>query len=226
MKSGADNRRKTIIAASLGAVALGCIIYMLFSLFGGPSESAPTPQPSATKATTKAEQDIEASSANPKASQATTAGGLGAIPGVDAQKLASTSSSLDPTLDETAMLRTENLVYSGSGRNIFSLVSAPATPLPLPKVVPNPRQGPILPPQPPPPPPTCPPSCPPINLKFFGTAQRGNTRQAFLLQGDDVYLASTGDIVAHKYRIVSIEAGSIHVEDLSNGNTQTLPLQQ
>ena len=42
-----------------------------------------------------------------------------------------------------------------------------------------------------------PPSCPPINLKFFGTAVRANgQRQAFLLQGDDVFLASPGDIVA------------------------------
>ena len=74
---------------------------------------------------------------------------------------------------------------------------------------------------------TCPPACPPINLKFFGTAQRGNgARQAFLLQGDDVYLASEGDIVAHKYKIRSIAANSLQVEDLSNGNTQTLPLQQ
>jgi hypothetical protein len=124
------------------------------------------------------------------------------------------------------MLRTENLVYTGTGRNIFSLVYTPVAMPVLPKVIPSARIKPVGPPPLPPPPPTCPPSCPPINLKFFGTATRGNVRQAFLLQGEDVYLASTGDIVAHKYKIVSIEAGSIHVEDLTNGYTQTLPLQQ
>jgi len=225
MKSGADNRRKTIIAGSLGAVALGCVIYLLITQLGGSSDNTPTPQPAAAAA--KTEAATPAAAANAKAVQAGGGIGLGAIPGVDAQKLANTSSSLDPTLDEMAMLRTESLVYSGTGRNIFSLVYEPPVVVPsgpLPSARPT---GPVLPPQPPPPPPTCPPSCPPINLKFFGTAQRGSgPRQAFLLQGDDVYLASAGDIVAHKYKILSIEANSIHVEDLSNSNTQTLPLQQ
>jgi hypothetical protein len=140
--------------------------------------------------------------------------------------MASTSSSLDPTLDETAMLRTESLVYSGTGRNIFSLVYVPPAPK-IPDVPFSARPtGPVAPPLPTPPPPTCPPSCPPINLKFFGVATRTNgTRQAFLLSGEDVYLAAQGDIVARKYRIVSISANSIQVEDLTNHNTQTLPLQ-
>jgi hypothetical protein len=39
-----------------------------------------------------------------------------------------------------------------------------------------------------------------------------------------VYLAAEGDIVARKYRIVSIGATNIQVEDLVNHDTQTLPL--
>ena len=71
-----------------------------------------------------------------------------------------------------------------------------------------------------------PPPPPPINLKFFGTAKRGAGKmQAFLLQGEDVYLAAEGDIVARKYKIVSISNNSIRVTDLQNDNTQTLPLQ-
>ena len=50
-------------------------------------------------------------------------------PGPEAKKVVSSSGNLDPTLDQTAMLRTEHLVYSGSGRNIFSLVYAPPTPV-------------------------------------------------------------------------------------------------
>jgi hypothetical protein len=49
--------------------------------------------------------------------------------------------------------------------------------------------------------------------------------QAFFLSGDDVYLASEGDIVARKYKIVSISPNSARVEDLQNNNTQALPLQ-
>jgi hypothetical protein len=77
-----------------------------------------------------------------------------------------------------------------------------------------------------PPAPVGPPPPPPINLKYFGTALRTNgVRQAFLLNGEDVYLASAGDIVARKYKILSIDANSIRVEDLQNQNTQSLPLQ-
>jgi hypothetical protein len=224
MKSGAENRKKTIIAGALGAAALICIIYIFTQLFGGSSDNTSMPQPATTAA--KPEAGIEGSSAGAKVTQSNGAT-VTAIPGVDAQKLASTSSSLDPTLDESAMLRTESLVYSGSGRNIFSVVYEPPPPPPvMPTHIPNPHIQPAGPPPPPPPPPTCPPSCPPIDLKFFGTAQRGNARQAFLLQGEDVYLASPGDIVAHKYKIVSVAPNNIQVEDLSNGNTQTLPLQQ
>jgi hypothetical protein len=147
--------------------------------------------------------------------------------GPAAKKIGSSSGNLDPTLDESAMLRTEHLVYSGAGRNIFSLVSVPEQVMP--KAVTDGRlhgpTGPLPSPLPPPPPPTCPPSCPPINLKFFGTYTRNGVRQAYLLQGDDVFLASPGDIVARKYKIVSIANNSIQVEDMTNNNTQTLPLQ-
>jgi len=225
MKGGAENRRKTIIAGVLGGVMVCTMGYVLYSNFGGSSDSTPTPpQPTATTAS-KPEAG-EPLAANAKTTQ-NNGNPVVAIPGVDAQKLATTSSSLDPTLDESAMLRTESLVYSGAGRNIFSLSSMPVAPIAvLPANLPSARNQPVLPPPAPLPPPTCPPTCPPINLKFFGTAQRGNTRQAFLLQGEDVYLAAAGDIVAHKYKIVSIATTNIQVEDLSNGNTQTLPLQQ
>jgi hypothetical protein len=74
-------------------------------------------------------------------------------------------------------------------------------------------------------PPPGPPPPPPIDLKFFGTATSANGhRQAFLLKGEDVLLASDGDIVQRRYKIVTISANSVLVEDLTNNNRQTLPL--
>jgi hypothetical protein len=226
MKLGAENRRKTIIAGSLGAVALVCVVYMYNALFGG---SSPTPPPSvapiAAAPATNSKPAAPAVGVTGPATKGASSGGvgLGAAPGVAATKLASTSSSLDPTLDETAMLRTESLVYSGTGRNIFSAIYTPPPP-PMPKNVPSAR--PKQPAYVPPPQPTGPPPPPPINLKFFGTAKRQNgVLQAFLLQGENVYLASPGDIVARKYRIERIDRTSIQVTDLQNNNTQTLPLQ-
>ncbi len=218
MKAGAENRKKTITAGALVAVALCCIFYAYNALFGGTS-AAPPPTVAPINRPAPA---TNAAPAQAAAVTAANAGRSASIAGVDAVKLAHTSASLDPTLDETAMHRAESLVYSGIGRNIFSLTYTPP-PVRLPTHVPPPRPKPLpLPPAPPP----GPPPPPPIDLKFFGTARRSNGLvQAFLLQGDNVYLASAGEIVAHKYKIVSINLNSIQVEDLQNNNTQTLPLQ-
>ena len=51
-------------------------------------------------------------------------------------------------------------------------------------------------------------------------------KQAFLLSGDDVYLASPGDIVAKRFRVGQISSFGVQVTDLGSNNTQTLPLQQ
>jgi hypothetical protein len=219
VKGGTENRKKTIIAGVLVAAALCCIIYSYNMFFGGTSTPAPTPAPAKAAAPVAAATSGKPSSTAPTPSAN---GGAALAPGVAAVKMASTSSSLDPTLDESAMLRTEGLVYSGSGRNIFSATYVAEVAMPT--NVPNPRQGPPIPTLPPvqtgPPPP------PPIDLKFFGTAVRTNgLKQAFLLNGEDVYLASVGDIVARKYKIVSIGTINIQVEDLLNKDTQTLPLQ-
>jgi hypothetical protein len=215
MRPGAENRKKTITAGALVAVALCCIFYAYNALFSGTSAAPP---PTVAPITRPARTTSTAA-----APAAANQGRNASIAGVDAVKLANTSASLDPTLDETAMHRAESLVYSGTGRNIFSLTYTPPAAL-LPTHVPPPRPKPnpiTLPPAPVGPPPP-----PPINLKFFGTARRSNGLvQAFLLQGDNVYLASAGEIVAHKYKIVSINLNSIQVEDLQNNNTQTLPLQ-
>jgi hypothetical protein len=64
-----------------------------------------------------------------------------------------------------------------------------------------------------------------IDLKFFGTEILANgTRQAFLLHDDSVFLASVGDVVLRRYRVVAIEGKSIRVEDMQYKDTQTLPL--
>ena len=194
------------------------LLRMYSALFGGTSSAPP---PTIAPVNTPAHTTKPAAGPAQAATQVPANAAHTSMPGVDAVKLASTSASLDPTLDETAMHRTESLVYSGTGRNIFSLTYTP--PPIMPTRVPPPRPKPN--PGPPPPPPGPPPP-PPINLKFFGTAKRQNgPLQAFLLQGDNVYLASAGEIVAHKYKIVAINLNSVQVEDLQYNNTQTLQLQ-
>jgi hypothetical protein len=208
-----SQKKKLIVYCVFGVVLVIFLIYSYNAFFGGSSAAPPPTAPVA--ATLPA--------AKPRTGNAPVVEGTGqgVAPGIAATKVASTSSSLDPTLDERAMLRTESLVYSGSGRNIFSLVYTPPA-AELPKNLPPARPVAAA----APPAPTGPPPPPPINLKYFGTVVgSGGKRQAFLLHEDDVYLASEGDIVARRYKIVSITATSAKVEDLSNQNQQSLPLQ-
>ena len=145
---------------------------------------------------------------------------VGTTTGAAAKSVGTTAASLDPTLKMGPMLVTESLVYSGSGRNIFSATAAPVDiPKPIAPARPTKAAVPVFTPPPGPPPP------PPIDLKFFGTetSQDGRTR-AFLLNGEDVFLASPGDIVKRRYKVDSIKANAIVVEDLTDNNKQTLPL--
>jgi hypothetical protein len=216
----AKDKKQIVVVSIFGALLLVFVVYAYNSFFGGsPNPAATAPSVTAPVVTRSSESRVETESTTIPAGNARK--GEGPAPGVAAKRMASTSSSLDPTLDESAMLRTESLVYSGTGRNIFSSISAP--PMVIPNNVPKARPGVVLPVMPPMP--VGPPPPPPINLKYFGTAVRLNgRRQAFLLQGEDVYLASEGDIVARKYRIVSIGTNNIQVEDLVYKDTQTLPL--
>lgn len=232
MNKGTENRKKTIIAGGLGAVALIAVGTQLWGFLGGSDTPKPPAPPVIKDATVPAARVSTSSLSNAAATRGVTTAApsstAAVAPGVAATVLANASSSLDPTLDEAAMLRTESLVYTGTGRNIFS---ATYTPPPPPINIPNglsarPKKEAYVPPPPPPPPPTCPPTCPPINLKFFGTLKDNGRMQGFFLAGDDVYLAKEGDIVSRKYKIVSIGANTARVEDLQNNNTQSLPLQQ
>jgi hypothetical protein len=216
----ARDKKQIVVVSIFGVLLLVFVVYAYNSFFGGSPNPAATAPTVIAPVTRSSESRVETESTVIPAGNAR-AGQSGAAPGVAAKRMASTSSSLDPTLDESAMLRTESLVYSGTGRNIFSSISAP--PMVIPSNVPKARPGVVLPVMPPMP--VGPPPPPPINLKYFGTAVRVNgRRQAFLLQGEDVYLASEGDIVARKYRIVSIGTSNIQVEDLVYKDTQTLPL--
>lgn len=200
MKVGAEDKKKLATLAVVGVLGLGSIVYIYTSLSG-----TDTPAPAAAPVVTT-------KPAAPAAKPAKASSGVAANVGT-------TSAELDPTLKMNPMLVTESLVYSGTGRNIFSAASMPVIPKPIAPVRPKTPAPPVDTPPPGPPPP------PPIDLKFFGTATSANgKRQAFLLKGDDVFLASDGDVVSRRYKVITVSANSILVEDLVTNNRQTLPL--
>jgi hypothetical protein len=146
---------------------------------------------------------------------ATTAGG-------EATKVTNPNADLDPTLHPGWMAQAESIEYTGNGRNIFSLSSAPVAIPEAIKTARNTQPTQVVDTGPPPPPPP-----PPIELKFFGfSARQSGLRRAFFLKGDDVFIASEGDVVDHRYKVVKIAPTSVQVEDIPYSNTQSLPLIQ
>jgi hypothetical protein len=206
--SSAGEDQKKIAAVVAFVVIAAAIFYFEYFYTGTPS----TPEPVATVPVAPPVQTAETAAPVTTGAKA-------------ARSLGTTSAALDPTLHMDAMLVSESVVYAGFGRNIFSPNSAPPMAIPQPKgparplvaVAPVPVAPPVIVP--------CPPNCPPIDLKFFGVETGSNgARKALLLHGEDVFVASPGEIVMRRYRVVTVDAKTIEVEDMQNNNKQTLPL--
>ncbi len=193
LRMGAEDKKKVAIAAVLGLIVLGLGGKMLWENFATPDIVTTTP----AIVTTQQPPTISGARSAPKVATA----------------------NLDPTLHPEWMTATESMTYTGTGRNIFSLVSAPPV-IEQPKASARPMQVVNAGPPPPPPPPV-------IDLKFFGfSSEKSGSKKAFLLRGEDVFIAAEGDVVDRRYKVVKILPFSVQVEDLPYKNTQTLPLVQ
>jgi hypothetical protein len=94
MKMGAEDKKKLGILAVVGVLALGAAFYMYSEL----STPDAAPQPVTTTVTVPVKAPAKSG---------------------EAKYVGTAATHLDPTLHMKAMLVTESLVYSGSGRNIF-----------------------------------------------------------------------------------------------------------
>jgi hypothetical protein len=207
LRLGTENKRQVYWVIGLFSVVAVIGGYELYGMFSGPS-TPPRPipvqsVPVAGSSRPSVGQNLQASNAQ----------------GPEAQKL--TNDGIDPTLHLERLAQSEDVEYAGTGRNIFSADSAP--------VVPERPIAPARPLQPTvttPPPPPGPPKPPAIDLKYFGYTQTNDKSfKAFFVHGDDVFMARTGEIVDHRYKVLAIGPGSVQVTDLSYNNTQTLSMQ-
>lgn len=143
------------------------------------------------------------------------------------KKTGVSTSSLDPTVHFDILRLSQNVTYTGSGRNIFRMEAAALTTIP--PMVSGPRGGPTRPDvgansadKPSPPPPTIP-------LRFYGFANRpGEPNRIFLVDNGEKFIAKEGDIVERRYKIVhinnQINSQSVMVEDLLTNFRQSIPL--
>ncbi len=199
MQLGLENKKKTIWAAALGAIALLVIVYQFLPMLTGSSSSP----------------DSSAQAAAPVPRVTTTHGG-----GKSRHK--ERTQSLDPTLRLDLLAASEQTAYEGTGRNIFvSQAEDPVIPNP---VAPGRTDGPAKdqyvyhPPSLP--------AAPPIPLKFFGFASKpGEPKEIFLQEGEDVFVAGEGEIVDRRYKVIRISPNAVEMQDVVNsGPPQSIPL--
>jgi hypothetical protein len=140
--------------------------------------------------------------------------------------------SIDPTLRLDLLAKVQSADISGGSRNLFQF-SAPPPPKaelngPEPKILPK-VQGPPPPPKPEETAEKAPPPPPPINLKYYGfsTVRSGDGRKtAFFLDGDEILLATEGDTLKKRYKVVRISVNSVMMEDTVSKSQQSVPIQE
>jgi hypothetical protein len=202
LRLGTENKRQVYLVIGLFAVILVGAGVEIFGSFGS---STPPPAPAAPPPAARA----PATAGSPPAA---------ATPANDAQKLS--NAGLDPALHLDKLARNESVVYAGTGRNIFSAESAPVK-IETPAAGARAAQAAALASAGPP----APPKPPAIDLRYFGYTQaKDKSLQAFFVHGDDIFVARTGEIVDHRYKVGAILPSGVQVTDLGYNNTQTLPL--
>jgi hypothetical protein len=224
MKVSADRKRLVIMVGAM--VLLGA--YALWTNFAPDSSSAPTasarpvgaaaPQPGLTS---KLRGPGRRARQNRPGEWKPDEGG---VSNVDPMKV-------DPTLRLDLLAKVQQVEVGNSQRNLFQF--GDAAPKPLPALPANPGniamnhgKGPVV----TPPAPTGPPKPPPppqITLKYYGYSNPRNSsvrRRAFFLDGEDIIVASEGELIKKRYRLVKIGVNSVTMEDTQFKDEQTLPL--
>ena len=205
LQLGTENKKQVYLVVVLFIIILAVGGYELYTNFATPS--APPPPRAATPVRATASRTGQAVSTNQSTSAAQ-----------DAEKLS--NEGIDPTLRFDLLAQSEDVSYEGTGRNIFSANSAPVS-VPTPIKSPRPGgQNAVLPPSPP-----QAPKPPAIDLKYFGYSEaRDKTIRAFFVHGDDIFIATAGQVIDHRYKIEDIKPTSVQVRDMGYNNTQTLTL--
>jgi hypothetical protein len=228
MNLGTQNRKQVWI---LGVLLVIMAYFFYSNVLSSPSAPAPSPQRTAAPSVAPSVARVPSSRAVTRRTGSRDAGDEWHPVYLDPNpEKRPDPSKIDPTLRLDLFQKVQSAELAGGARNLFQFSTAPAPkpPTTLAAAGPEPKvhifQGPRQPPPPAPPPPPPPP--PPITLKFYGfsLAQNSGKRVAYLLDGDDIFLASEGDTLKRKYKILRIQANSVLVEDLDAKRQQSVPL--
>ena len=136
--------------------------------------------------------------------------------------------SIDPTLYLDRLKKVQSVDLAGGSRNVFQFSAAPAPKVEPPKgpepkvaVVKPEAPKPVVPPGPPPEPAAVP---PPYKFYGYSTSRNNGKKTAYFLDGEDILLATEGDTLKRRYKVVRIAPNSVTVEDLDMKKQVSVPL--
>lgn len=215
MKLGAEPK-KIVILVLLLVVAIGMFVYN--SLSGGNGESSAVPPTHSSVAATPITPAAHARDRATRRSNSVRDRGALRIQPVDPR-----NGDVDPTLRLDLLARLQSVQPIEGGRSLFELGPAAAsnTPLPAVKIVPKPVLGmnaihptvvaPVF----------------NIPLKFYGFERLKNKlsgNRGFFLDGDNILVASEGDLLKQRYLVVELTPGGAKLEDTQLKKGAVLPL--
>jgi hypothetical protein len=226
MKFGADRKRLMI----LGGLALVGGYVLWSNVFSSDSAKAPAaataPSVSSSATPTVIVPSSQSDAARVAARRGRSERATQWNPGIDRKEIIDPV-KVDPTLRLDLLAKVQQVELSGAQRNLFQFGEAEkpvvvATNLPnVPKINVGGKPPQVAPPGPPPVP-----TAPPIALKYYGYSNpRASThKRAFFLDGEDIIVASEGEMIKRRYRLVKIGVNSVTMEDTQFKSEQTLPL--
>ncbi len=228
MKIGADRKKIYMLGGLLLLLA-----FLLYSNFSSSSDVPPEARRASKRATLQRPDPTDAVFA--PASETRPRPPLVRPGGPDRLKLTlkdkkADPTAVDPTLRLDLLARLQAVNMEGGDRNLFQFGAAPMPKTPEKKIIPQPAphdsqpnlagNGPTVEVKQPP---------PPIPLKFYGYSNSMRTageKRAFFLDGDDIVVATEGQLIKQRYKVIRIGVNSVVVEDMQFQNQQTLPLEE
>jgi hypothetical protein len=142
------------------------------------------------------------------------------------RKIDPTRGDIDPTLRLDLLARLQKVELGATGRNIFETGSAPAALAAMARSI----KGPVIPPRPITSAPAAMMAAHPmvnIPLKYYGfvkPADKTNPNRGFFLDGDNVLIASEGEVVKQHYLVVELTPNTAKMEDVQLKQGQMLPV--
>lgn len=232
-KLGLEPKRISILAV---LVAVAGYFFISNSNSGGGSGSAARPAPP-TASPVPATAPKTAIRSVARSSMRVTQGGLKNSPrefrpSVKVKEI--DPSGVDPTLHLNLLAKLQDVKVEAGTRSLFEISAAPPpeTKLKEPEKIkpvyiawdrpqkPKPPEPKVTPPDP---------AAPPIPLKFYGWVNRekAGPKRAFFLKNDEIIIATEGDLIDKRYKVVRIGVNSALVEDtqFKRNSQQQLPLE-